>query len=205
MTELSTRIKDILDRLPGEAFAECSFAEEVEAILRAALSVSQAPEQPQVEPLDTYAPLMWVSMNEDQRYEEYIRVRQIAAALSGVSQAAPDYVREIAAEIVLHVRRGVYDTTEVARLLTDRLRGVSQAPPQAWAPTEKGFQQICDVAAANLARAESAEAKYHELLYAVGNKHEGESRHETALRYIKQAETSGGPASALPTPPESGK
>jgi hypothetical protein len=30
--------------------------------------------------------------------------------------------------------------------------------------------------------------KYHELLYAVGTKYSGESRHETALRYIRQAE-----------------
>ena len=29
---------------------------------------------------------------------------------------------------------------------------------------------------------------YHELIMAVGNKYEGESRHETALRYIRQAE-----------------
>lgn len=36
---------------------------------------------------------------------------------------------------------------------------------------------------------EAAE-KYNELLYAVATKHPGESRHETALRYIRQAETS---------------
>lgn len=30
--------------------------------------------------------------------------------------------------------------------------------------------------------------KYDELLYAVGNKHPNETRHETALRYIRQAE-----------------
>ena len=32
------------------------------------------------------------------------------------------------------------------------------------------------------------ERKYHELLYAVQKKHPDESRHETALRYIQQAE-----------------
>lgn len=32
-------------------------------------------------------------------------------------------------------------------------------------------------------------AKYHELLYAVANKYPNETRHETALRYIRQAET----------------
>lgn len=31
--------------------------------------------------------------------------------------------------------------------------------------------------------------KYNELLMAVANKYEGESRHETALRYIKEAES----------------
>lgn len=30
---------------------------------------------------------------------------------------------------------------------------------------------------------------YNELLFAVGKKYPGETRHETALRYIKQAET----------------
>lgn len=34
-------------------------------------------------------------------------------------------------------------------------------------------------------------ALYHELLYQVGKKHPGESRHETALRYLRNAETSG--------------
>lgn len=29
---------------------------------------------------------------------------------------------------------------------------------------------------------------YHELLYAVETKHEGETRHETALRYIRERE-----------------
>ena len=30
---------------------------------------------------------------------------------------------------------------------------------------------------------------YYELIYAVGTKHPGETRHQTALRYIKEAET----------------
>jgi hypothetical protein len=33
------------------------------------------------------------------------------------------------------------------------------------------------------------ERLYSELLYAVGNKYEGETRHQTALRYIRAAET----------------
>lgn len=40
-------------------------------------------------------------------------------------------------------------------------------------------------------------AKYYELILAVGNKHPGESRHETALRYIRQSENNNaGPAQA---------
>ena len=46
----------------------------------------------------------------------------------------------------------------------------------------------CDGAAAELRRLHEVEKQYHELLYAVGNKYEGESRHQTALRYIQQAE-----------------
>jgi hypothetical protein len=34
--------------------------------------------------------------------------------------------------------------------------------------------------------------KYNELIFAVGNKHPGETRHETALRYIQQAEEPSG-------------
>lgn len=37
--------------------------------------------------------------------------------------------------------------------------------------------------------------RYHELLYAVASKHPNESRHDTALRYINNAESaSHGPA-----------
>ena len=45
---------------------------------------------------------------------------------------------------------------------------------------------------AKLAAAEVDAARYHELLYAVQHKHSGETRHETALRYIQQAETPNG-------------
>jgi hypothetical protein len=38
------------------------------------------------------------------------------------------------------------------------------------------------------------EKAYDELIYAVGNKYEGETRHQTALRYIKQAEECKGEA-----------
>jgi len=35
---------------------------------------------------------------------------------------------------------------------------------------------------------DEVKAKYNELLYAVGKKYLNESRHETALRYIQEAE-----------------
>jgi len=40
-------------------------------------------------------------------------------------------------------------------------------------------------------RAEAAEAKYKELLYAVGSKWPNETRHQTALRYIRERENRG--------------
>lgn len=41
--------------------------------------------------------------------------------------------------------------------------------------------------------------QYHELLYAVASKHDGETRHETALRYIREREErTEGPASSSP-------
>jgi hypothetical protein len=42
--------------------------------------------------------------------------------------------------------------------------------------------------AAERAKVEALESRYNELLLAVGNKHPGETRHQTALRYLRQAE-----------------
>lgn len=39
------------------------------------------------------------------------------------------------------------------------------------------------------------EALYFDLLMAVGNKHQGETRHQTAKRYIEQAEQGSGEVS----------
>jgi|JI10StandDraft_1071094.scaffolds.fasta_scaffold101188_8 hypothetical protein len=38
-------------------------------------------------------------------------------------------------------------------------------------------------------KTEATEARYNELLLAVSNKYPGETRHETALRYIRERET----------------
>lgn len=45
---------------------------------------------------------------------------------------------------------------------------------------------------------EEASEKYHELILAVGNKHPNETRHETALRYIRQAEEGSSEAASSP-------
>ena len=45
--------------------------------------------------------------------------------------------------------------------------------------------------------------QYNQLICAVETKHEGESRHETALRYIREAEYKGRDVAALASRPES--
>ena len=47
------------------------------------------------------------------------------------------------------------------------------------------LQQLLDTARAER---DAFKEQYYELLYAVGNKYPNETRHETALRYITQAE-----------------
>lgn len=60
------------------------------------------------------------------------------------------------------------------------------------------LHQIYDQAKAEQ-REEDAkvEEKYNELIMAVGNKYPGETRHKTALRYIKNAENSNHTATAI--------
>jgi hypothetical protein len=49
---------------------------------------------------------------------------------------------------------------------------------------------------AEIQRLKDAATKYPELIYAVGKKYPGETRHETALRYIRRAEEPDGIASS---------
>jgi len=44
---------------------------------------------------------------------------------------------------------------------------------------------------------EELEKKYYELIYAVATKHPNESRHETALRYIREREEHAGSGSQV--------
>ena len=61
-------------------------------------------------------------------------------------------------------------------------------------PEDYGFNVEWNLAADDAlaleAKLEAMGRDYYELIYAVSTKHEGETRHETALRYIHQAETS---------------
>ena len=49
-------------------------------------------------------------------------------------------------------------------------------------------QGRCDGLEEKLAKAEQRVAEYNELIYAVQTKHHDETRHQTALRYIRNAE-----------------
>ncbi len=55
------------------------------------------------------------------------------------------------------------------------------------------WETIIDALQQAEARAVAAEARYHELLLSVGNAYPGETRHETALRYIRSAESQDNP------------
>lgn len=74
-----------------------------------------------------------------------------------------------------------------------------QTPPRRM--TDDELHQCLMEAMAEVERLRKVQAKYNELLYAVCAKTPGESRHQTALRYITQAENrhSHGPSSAPPT------
>lgn len=54
--------------------------------------------------------------------------------------------------------------------------------------SEQALASTPESSLADIRRAEKVSALYNELLYHVATKHPDETRHETALRYIKQAE-----------------
>ena len=76
--------------------------------------------------------------------------------------------------------------------------------------TEDSMYSIGDKMAAELEAVKAREEAYSELVMAVETKHEGETRHQTALRYIREAEhrpssgpfvTASGPPGATHAPP----
>ena len=69
--------------------------------------------------------------------------------------------------------------------------------------TEDSMYSIGDKMAAELEAVKAREEAYSELVMAVETKHEGETRHHTALRYIREAEhrPSSGPFVTASEPP----
>jgi hypothetical protein len=68
-------------------------------------------------------------------------------------------------------------------------------------PTIANIKRVAELAAlgpgqetAPREEARDYKALYHELLFAVGNKYPGESRHQTALRYLREREAPAGSA-----------
>ena len=80
----------------------------------------------------------------------------------------------------------------LAALEVERWDDFSKDDPQSW---PLYVHKWLEAELADLLKA------YDELIYAVATKHEGETRHQTALRYIREAESrpSGGPSVAALT------
>lgn len=76
-----------------------------------------------------------------------------------------------------------YDTTRAKELLAKSFHAATDFDALDALATE------LRAAIAEVERLQAIERKYYELLYAVANITRGESRHETALRYITHAET----------------
>lgn len=69
--------------------------------------------------------------------------------------------------------------------------------PFFWRWTKEGKETLLDFIDSILQKERNRICEeYNELILAVGNKYEGETRHETALRYIKEAEKPTNPNSS---------
>ena len=103
------------------------------------------------------------------------RAEQAERQLAGVVEALQDTIQML--EITMSV------TGHVDAMCDEAIK----CGKQALANLPESAKRIMDV-----------QAKYNELIYHVSKVHPNESRHETALRYIKQAEAQdNAPASAL--------
>lgn len=78
------------------------------------------------------------------------------------------------------------NTIDVVELL-ERLRDADRNSVQ-----RTNGSRIFGEAADTIERLRARAAKYDELIYAVGNVYPNETRHETALRYIRRAEEPNG-------------
>jgi hypothetical protein len=121
-----------------------------------------------------------------------IRERAVAGYMA---PSEPEGLREAAAELA---------TAEANYREKAQLLGPSDLDTgRAWDRMRKAGDRVRSaLALARPAAAEGVESKYSELLMAVARKHPGETRHETALRYIQQAESKaqGGQGCDAPAP-----
>lgn len=89
-----------------------------------------------------------------------------------------------------------HDTKAQALAVCDGLRREGLGGERCHFPLDTWVEpiQAIGMIASRMSYAELAQ-KYNELLYAVGMKYQGEDRHDTALRYIREAEDrrGGGP------------
>ena len=123
-------------------------------------------------------------------------LNRIALIVYDEESPEPTFVGDMADEEFDIVRRRLTASAvpEEVRRLPQELRELAQN----FLMVEQGdlAEQLSDMAAdaekalaSPPAVSDDYKEKYHELLYAVAKKHPGESRHETALRYIKNAES----------------
>jgi hypothetical protein len=109
--------------------------------------------------------------------------------------AARKWGEETAAAIAPNIQVSDDAVVERVRFIHDFLRdmvrvgGVDRREQLlAWKLIDEGRQKLAALSATNSEAVSELEKRYHELLFAVGKKYEGEDRHETALRYIRERE-----------------
>jgi hypothetical protein len=112
------------------------------------------------------------------------RLNNPTGAEVGLAEFAP---APVDADFLRHVVKSTTSYSEGWRGVAARLLWVEAMLARKDAPAP----------ALTMERGTAAEALYHELLFEVANKYPGESRHDTARRYIRERESSGrgGPAS----------
>ncbi len=104
----------------------------------------------------------------------------------------PDAAVSETARLIVNVREWkrlghTIVTINDAILLADECERLSAVAPLGEGEVERPRARVATLEALAAKNADQV-AAYHELLYNVGNKYDGETRHETAMRYLRQAE-----------------
>lgn len=102
----------------ADKVAAAGLMREASRLLRAALSALREARQPQ-QPVDTYTPVFWVTLTDDEKYTEYIRARkQIEAAQQRASaaEAQRDALRTQVGRLMVKWRDKNGDTSYLSEL-----------------------------------------------------------------------------------------